>query len=137
MPLPRRTYSTRNREFLKFASQGAGLGYIRNCVLDADSFDDVAVEEGGTVLKKIAQKGQLLMRITSGGAAGKYAPYDGVAVVAEGDMVVCADEIDLSYGDKPVGGYFLNCVFNTAGLVGYTGNEAEVQAAMPTCLFDE
>lgn len=207
MPLPRRTYATRNREFLKFASQGAGLGYIRNCVLDASYFPEIPVEEGASTTKRIARKGQLLARITSGPDMDKYGPYgasqvngarltgdtyiivddatvfypgqvititgaaadrtistidystnrinltaalggavsDNAAVidtgdlgtVAAGDMVVCADEIDLSYSDKAVGGYFLNCVFNPAGLIGYAGNETAVRAAMPTCMFDE
>lgn len=196
-----RTYASRNVEFLKFLPPGAE--YRRNIVLEADHFGAIPVDEGNTVTKKIARKGQILVRDT---ATDKYRPFgstllngavasadteitvddaspfvagqtltiaggasktiasidyaentivltttagataaDNAAVLAggdagtvdPGDMVVLGYEVDLSYGDEPGAGYFLHCIFNPAGLYGYVGNEAAVQAAMPTCLFNE
>lgn len=196
-------WTTRNNEFLKYVSQGAGLGRIKHCVLDADAFPAITVAEGNVIEKKIARKGQVIVRNASSslwgplkssvvaeeGATGDtvlevedasvFSVGDSLdiedvtgertvtainyetnvltlnatlgATVAVGntvttdefsgagidDWAVCADEIDLSYGDEPVGGYYLHCVFYKDALYGYAGNEALVEAGLSTCEFED
>ena len=57
-----RVFSTRNNEFLKYVSTGAGLGQIKHCVLDASTFPELPVHEGGVRMKRLARKGQVIVR---------------------------------------------------------------------------
>lgn len=196
-----RTYSTRNNEFLKYASQGAGLGHQKHCVLNPDYFPMITVDEGNTVSKRLCRKGQIIVKhvdetwgplasgivtepavtgdtelvvsdasvysvgqeLTIAGVTGTrtvtaidldtntltFSAAMGASVADNAaisfaaladdatDMAVAADEMDMTYGGRrAVGGYHLNCFFNTDNLIGYAGNEAAAQAGMPTCFFE-
>jgi hypothetical protein len=57
-----RRYNTRNNEFLKYVSAGAGLGQIKHCVLDGSLFPVLPVHEGYVRGKRLARKGQVIVR---------------------------------------------------------------------------
>lgn len=85
-----RTYGSRNVEFLKFAPPG--IEYRRNCVLESDWFGEVVVDEGPTTVKKIARKGQILVRDPS---TRKYRPYAATqlsADAASGDSSIVVND---------------------------------------------
>ena len=87
-----RTWSTRNNEFLKYVSPGAGLGRIKHCVLDADHFPTVTVDEGSVTTKKIARKGQVIVRKASDQLWIPYKRTEVAVAGATGDSALVVDD---------------------------------------------
>jgi hypothetical protein len=90
--------------------------------------------------RKIVEAGSLLTRIT---ASKKFGPFasgatDGRQTLAAPTnlgvtAVFLTDDLDVTDGDKPLGGYATNCWFNNADLNLNGATQAAVRAAFPTC----
>ena len=131
-----RTTKTIDKEILKFP---AGLDSIESIVLMASGVDELASATTGQTGVIGLLAGTVLSQLTSGAdSQERYKPYEsgGSEVVAGilGDTVYFHDNTDAS--DKPADMLFHGCVFDKAKLTGYTGNEAAVEAALPTCRFE-
>lgn len=126
-----RTWSSRNVEFLKFAPPG--LDYRRNIVLESDWFGLLPVDEGATVTKKIARKGQLLVKDT---ATSKYRPFGRTLVngaTAVGTTVVVDDASPFVAGQVIAVGGQAN---RTIASVNYATNTITLTAALAASAAD-
>lgn len=123
------------KEILRSA---AGLDDIMSLVLDSRA----VIENPSTTGRYIVEAGTVL---AVGPSDDRVIPiYDGESV-AEADVVaILGHTVEFWLGpgvtadqnlDKPVPGLHHGCDFNVDKLVGYTGNEAAVKAALPTCIF--
>ncbi len=123
------------KEILRSA---AGLDDIKSGVIDST----LVVENPASSGRYILEAGTVL---ASGPSSGRLEPiYDG-DTVAEADVVgILGATIEFWLGvgitagratDEAVPVLHHGCNFDTSELVGYTGNETAVEAALPTCLF--
>lgn len=123
------------KEILRSA---AGLDDIKSMVIDSTYVDETSssgryIVEAGTVLSKISSSARL------------KPVYDGDTVIQANVVGVLGHtrefflEVNLVTAskatDEPVPVLHHGCHFDTAQLVGYSGNETAVAAALPTCLF--
>lgn len=123
------------KEILRSA---AGLDDIMSLVLDSRS----VVENPSTTGRYIVELGTVL---AVGPSDDRVVPvYEG-DTVAEADVVgILGHTVEFWLGpgitadqnmDKPVPVLHLGCDFDVSKLVGYTGNETAVKAALPHCKF--
>jgi len=124
------------KEILRSA---AGLDDIKSGVIDST----YVVENPSTTGRYIVEAGTVLS--SNGPSAGRLKPvYEGDTVV-QGDVAgVLGATIEFWLGPGITAGYATDeavpvlhhgCHFNVDKLVGYTGNETAVKAALYTCLF--
>lgn len=98
-----RQKSTRNNEFLKYVSTGAGLGHTKHCVLDADYFPYLPVDESMDRIstKKLARKGQVIVKHASNDRWGPLARTVVTESAASGDSaIVVADPTLFQVGQE-------------------------------------
>lgn len=133
-----------DKEILRSA---AGLDDIKSMVLDSTKVAENPASSGryvleaGTVMAKITGGSTKIQPVHSNAAGGS----GGSGAYVAGDIVgILATTIELGVGqgitasaktDEPVAILHHGCDFNAAKLIGYTGNETIVKAALPTCIF--
>lgn len=111
-----------------------------------DDFSLVEPMTGKTSTGKKYVAGQVIAKILTadeGGTIGRYAKYDPTATdgrgdtggVAPSDLKVLKKDQVVTFGDVPAAAFADFCVFDTAQLVSYTGNESKIKAAMPRNVF--
>jgi hypothetical protein len=123
------------KEILRSA---AGLDDIMSLVLDSRS----VVENPPTTGRYIVELGTVLAK---GPSDDRVIPiYDGDNVNAGDVVAILGHTVEFWLGpgisadsnmDKPVPGLHFGCDFDTSKLVGYSGNEAAVEADLPHCKF--
>lgn len=127
--LKKRVATFYDKEILLSAT---GLEAIRSVVIDST---EVAVNatsgryvlEAGTVLVK--QGANKVKPAGSGISAGNV-----IGILANTVEFFYPTEAEIT--DEPAAAFFHGCQFDTAQLIGYTGNEAAIKSALPTCRFD-
>lgn len=67
--------------------------------------------------RRLLPAGTVLNIITSGSGVGKHGPYeataaDGRQTLTSGDSYVLVESHDVTFGDKAVGGYYMDCIFD-------------------------
>jgi len=97
--------------------------------------------------RRLVNSGTVLCEITSGTGDGKYGPYsktasDGRESLTAGLVVVAVEGADVTLGDKAIGGWFADCVFDkselTTGGVSLHGDSlTSLKAALEQCTFDD
>lgn len=97
--------------------------------------------------RRLVNAGTVLCEITSGTGSGKYGPYektasDGRESLTEGKVKVAVGGVDVVLGDKAIGGWYHNCVFDkselTLGGISLHGDSlTSLKNALPTCTFDD
>ncbi len=106
-------------------------------VLESSLGEDFTLTEpmtGKSISGKRYQAGQLIARIENtnhGGKVGRYAKYDPSATdgrgntdgVAPSSIGVLKKDQAVTFGDVPAGTFKAFCAFDTAQLIGYSGNE--------------
>lgn len=122
-----------DKEILRSA---AGLDDIKSMLVDSTTVDENPASSGRYVL----EAGTVMVKITS---SSKIQPAG--AGIAAGDVVgILAATIEFWIGpgvtagdatDEPAAILHHGCDFNVSKLVGYSGNETAVKAALPTCIF--
>lgn len=95
--------------------------------------------------RRLVPSGTVLCKITSGVGDGKYGPYsktasDGRESLAADYVVVAVEGSDVTLGDKAVGGWFQDCVFDlseltTNGVSKHGASLTSLKAALPQCSF--
>jgi len=100
--------------------------------------------------RRLLPAGTLLNKITSGAHTGMHGPYDptksnGQQTLTAGTSYVLVESHDVTYGDKPVAGYFMDCVFDVTQVAdsGAAGTPISkhgaaltaLKAAFPQCVF--
>lgn len=123
------------KEILRSA---AGLDDIKSMVLDSTA----VVENPSTTGRYIVEAGTvLILGPSSDKVLPVYADVDTSGKTVVGILGHTA-EFWLGPGisassntDKPVPVLHHGCDFDISKLVGYTGNETDVKAALPTCIF--
>jgi len=123
------------KEILRSA---AGLDDIKSMVLDST----YVLENPSTTGRYLVEAGTVL---SLGPSDGKVKPvYEGENVVQANVAGILGHTVEFWLGpgidastntDKPVPVLHHGCDFDIAKLVGYAGNETDVKAALPTCLF--
>lgn len=123
------------KEILRSA---AGLDDIKSMVINSTD----VVENPPTTGRYIVEAGTVL---SLGPSDGKVKPvYDGDSVSQANVAGILGHTVEFWLGpgitassntDKPVPVLHHGCDFNVDKLVGYVGNEANVEAALPTCIF--
>jgi len=126
------------KEPLKYAT---GAEVAKDVVIDEDAIT------ADTYGRKLVAKGDLLLEIT---ATGLYGPYDHTASdgrqsLSIGNAVVAAQDVDVQLGDRAIGGYYHNCVFDLSeldlGNMATTGAHSTyinaLRTAFPTCVWDD
>lgn len=128
------------REILAFP---VGLGAIRSVVIKASSVTPRSVPDVTGFANaydnrhaRTLLRGQLLTKDTVDPT--KYIPYTGSAgQTCTGILDNDVEFIDgTSNSDEAANMLFFGCIFKAANLIGYTGNETAVKAALPTCRFE-
>ena len=127
------------REILKFP---VGLGAIRSVVIKASSVAARTVPDtegfGNAYDSRNARtllRGQLLAKDTVD--TTKYVPYTGGAQTCTGILDNDVTFMDAtSASDEACNMIFFGAIFKASKLIGYTGNETAVKAALPTCRFE-
>ena len=72
--------------------------------------------------RKLIHAATILCEITSGAGDGKYGPYDKTAsdgrqtIGATNQPYVAVEGMDVTLGDKPIGGYWAMAIFNASEL---------------------
>lgn len=116
------------KEILKYAT---GMEAVKNLVIDATTVvangDGRYVLEAGTVISKIVASSKVKPAPSSG-----LATADVVGILSR--TIEFFGNADDSY-DEPGSAFFHGCIFDTAQLVNYASNAANVKAALTTCLF--
>lgn len=131
------------KEILRSA---AGLDDIKSMVVDSTKVAENPgssgryILEAGTVMIKIPASSKIqpidAAGATGTGASGAIAEADVVGVLGHTREFWLGTGITPgSASDEPVPILHHGCDFNVSKLVGYTGNEAVVKAALYTCLF--
>jgi hypothetical protein len=97
--------------------------------------------------RRLVPSGTLLCKITSGLGADKYGPYSGTATdgrqtIAAGALCFVRSGVDVTLGDRPIAGLYAFCVFDKSELTtgGYNLHSTPlttIEAALPTCVFDD
>lgn len=98
--------------------------------------------------RRLVNRGELLVEITSGHLTGKYGPYsktasDGRQNLDRNKAVVTTRGLELTLGiDKEVGGWFADCVFDLSELTLNGASESStglgnLRTAFPQCTFDD
>lgn len=97
--------------------------------------------------RRLVNRGAVLCEITSGHNDGKYGPYlktaaDGRQTLTRNLAVVAMNGLDVTLGDRPVAGWFADCVFDksemTTGGISWHGTPlTSIRAALPQCTFDD
>ena len=107
---------------------------------------DYSVVDQDSSGRRLINAGTLMTKIT---ATSKYGPYDpnasdGRGTLSRGSAYFSVAGHDVALGDKAIGGYFHNCVFDTSELTvwedgRYTKATApdDLKNAFPTCTFDD
>jgi len=126
-----RTTKTVEKEVLVFP---AGLDAIQSVVLSASGVDALPSATTGYVGKLGLLAGTILKKV-SGDSQVRYEEYDGTGTPEGvlGDNIYFFDNTEAS--DRAADMLFHGCVFDINKLIGYTGNEAAVEAALSTCQF--
>ena len=121
------------KEILRSA---AGITDIKSMVVDATTVAQNPASSGRFIL----EAGTVMVKIPS---SSKIAPAgagivaaDVVGILGHTREFYLGDGITAgAHADEPVPVLHHGCDFNVSKLVGYTGNEAAVKAALPTCIF--
>jgi len=97
--------------------------------------------------RRLVARGEVLCEITSGSGSGKYGPYsktaaDGRQPLARNYAVVATKGVDVTLGDRPVGGWFADCVFDMSemtfnGISTHGTSLTSLRTAFPQCIFDD
>jgi hypothetical protein len=97
--------------------------------------------------RRLVNRGAILCEITSGDGDGKYGPYlktaaDGRQTLARGSCVVASKGLDVTLGDRPIGGWFADCIFDkseltTGGISTYGTSLTSLQTAFAQCEFED
>lgn len=107
---------------------------------------DYSVVDQDSSGRRLLNAGTLMTKIT---ATSKYGPYsptatDGRQTITKGSAYFSVAGHDVALGDKAIGGYFQNCVFDTSELTiwedgRYTKDtvSSTLTDAFPTCTFDD
>ena len=124
-----RTAAFYEREILKYP---VGMEAVKNVVIDATTLvangDGRFVLEVGTVLSKIAASSKV-----KPAPATLLATADVVGVLAH--TIEFFGNANAKY-DEPGAAFFWNCIFDASQLTNYSGNAANVQAALTSCKFE-
>jgi hypothetical protein len=131
----KRSINTVGKEILKFP---AGLDAIESIVLAAGEADELSSAVTGVEGKLGLLAGTILTKVP-GDSQGRYRQYTGAGGEAVegilGDNVYFYDDTDAS--DEPADMLFHGCVFNKDKIIDFDDHDAAVEAALPTCRFDE
>lgn len=97
--------------------------------------------------RRLVAAGALLCEITSGTGDGKYGPYlntasDGRENITKGLVGFAVAGHDVVLGDKAVGGWFADCIFDLSELTlgsatGHSTGLSTLETAFPQCVFDD
>jgi len=122
----------------------APLKYVTGAEVSKDVVIDYSTVSTDTWGRRLIVKGEVLCRIT---ASGKYGPYstsasDGrqtVSAPASGviQTVVANEDADVQLGNKGIGGWYHNCVFDYSELTKHSVGRSSLEDALPTCTFDD
>ncbi len=122
------------REILKFP---VGLGAIRSVVIDASTVAlrvDTDIEGYGH--RRVLLRGTILT--LNPATPTKYMAYTAAAgQVPKGVLDNDVEFLDgTTQSDEAANMLFFGAIFQASKLIGYTGNEAAVATALPTCRFE-
>lgn len=91
--------------------------------------------------RRLIDPGELFTEIT---ASGKYGPYlksatDGRQGITHKKAVIVNQAANVELGDKAIGGWYHNCVFDVSELDLKTVpiHSSALQNAFPTCIWDD
>jgi len=98
--------------------------------------------------RRLVNRGELLVEITSGHLEGKYGPYlktatDGRGTLSRNKAVVATRGLELTLSvDREVGGWFADCVFDMSemtlgGVSTSSTGQTSLRTAFPQCTFDD
>jgi hypothetical protein len=97
--------------------------------------------------RRLVPAGSLLCEITSGTGDGKYGPYsktasDGRENITKALTVFAVAGHDVLLGDKAIGGWFADCIFDLSeltlnGATGHSTGLTTLETAFPQCTFDD
>lgn len=97
--------------------------------------------------RRLVAAGELLCEITSGIGDGKYGPYsntasDGRESITKGLVGFAVAGHDVVLGDKAIGGWFADCVFDCSeltlnGATTHGDGLTTLETAFPQCTFDD
>ena len=97
--------------------------------------------------RRLVARGEVLSEITSGTGSGKYGPYlktasDGRESLTKGKVIVATAGLDVTLGDRPLGGWFADCVFDLSemtlnGVSDHGAGVTALETAFPQCVFDD
>ena len=94
--------------------------------------------------RRLINRGEVLCEITSGTGDGKYGPYSGTATDGRENLtnkltVVAQVGLDVTLGDRPVAGWFADCVFDVSELTlnGISMHSTDLEEAFPQCTFSD
>lgn len=115
-----------------------GLDDILSYVVDSSTVPENPVSSGRYVLEA-----GTVMAVDSGTL--KVLPVTSTSYSAQDIVGICEDDHEFwitsdttpngGNADEAIGVLHMGCHFNIDNLVGYTGNESDVQAALPLCKF--
>lgn len=130
------------KEILRSA---AGLDDAKSMVVDSTKIPEYVTGDGRYILEAGSVMGKIngsskIMPIAAGnfgsGTAGAWVAADIVGVAQTTTEFYLGPGVTAgSATDEPVSILHHGCDFNITYLVGYTGNETIVKAALPTCIF--
>lgn len=109
------------------------LAYSTGAELKESIVLDSALCTADALSNRRYRYGTVLGQITVSRNHGYYNPT--VADGRETPTGILVTTVDVTRGNAPGSQYTGFAVFDTAKLLGYVGNEAAVQAALPTCIF--
>jgi len=122
----------------------APLKYVSGAEVAKDVVIDYSTVSTDTWGRRLVVKGEVLCRIT---ASGKYGPYstsasDGrqtISAPSSGTIqtVVAAEDADVQLGNKGIGGWYHNCVFDYSELTRHSAGRSSLEDAFPTSTFDD
>jgi len=122
------------REILKFP---VGLGAIRSVVIDASTValradDDI----DGFGHRRVLERGQVLCKNPA--TPTKYMAYSAAAgQVPAGVLDNDVEFLDATAAsDEAANMLWFGAIFKASMLIGYTGNESAIAAALDTCRFE-
>jgi len=94
--------------------------------------------------RRLVNRGEVLCEITSGTGDGKYGPYSGTASDGRQNLtnkltVVAQVGLDVTLGDRPVAGWFADCVFDLSEMTlnGISAHSTDLEDAFPQCVLDD
>ncbi len=123
-----------------------GLDDIKSMVVDSTKVIEWPTSSGryiieaGTVMVKVPSSSKIAPingTATGTGSAGAFLAADIVGIAAVTKEFYMGTGITAGNAtDEPLAILFMGCRFNVSKLVGYTGRESVVQAALPLCKFE-